>query len=322
MAAWSCSVLYIPTQVKLNACESITSACSSSSCHFCVTAFCTRRAYDSQCVPVTMGQACNEARTGFRGETMPRAEHCSACRMQSPLFPFTMAFQPIVDIQERRIDAYEALVRGPGGEGAAHVLAQLTSTNLYAFDQACRVKAIEMAAHLGIDRQLNINFMPNAVYQPRACIQATLEAARRTGFDPGRLTFEIVENEDIVDLPHLLDIIAEYRSQGFKVALDDFATKYSGLSRLADLKPDIIKLDRDLVKDCDLERVRLAIIASMVSLGAEIGVKVVAEGIERTGEMEALLSVGMRYMQGYLFAKPTFEAIVTDADVRAAMPPS
>ncbi len=64
---------------------------------------------------------------------------CKACRSPPPLFPFTMAFQPIIDLQDRRIDAYEALVRSPDGGGAAGVLAQVNADNFYAFDQACRV---------------------------------------------------------------------------------------------------------------------------------------------------------------------------------------
>ena len=157
-------------------------------------------------------------------------------------FPFTMAFQPTVDLDNRRIDSYEALVRGPDGASAASaasVLAQINGDNLYIFDQAFRVKAIELAGRLGMDRQLSINFLPNAVYQPRACIRATLDAAARTGFRPDRLIFEIVETENIADTQHLLHIIEEYHAQGFKVALDDFGTGYSGLARLADLKPDI-----------------------------------------------------------------------------------
>lgn len=223
-----------------------------------------------------------------------------------------MAFQPIVDVQEGRIDAYEALVRGLDGEGAGHVLAQVNPGNVYTFDQACRIKAIEMAASLGMDRHLNINFLPNAVYEPRACIRATLDAAARTKFDPRRLTFEIVETELIADTPHLLNIIAEYRRQGFQVALDDFATSYSGLARLADLRPDIVKLDRALVTDCDKDRVRLAIIASLLALGSEIGIKVVVEGVERKSEVEALRSVGARFMQGFHFAKPVFQGLSTD----------
>lgn len=237
------------------------------------------------------------------------ATGCAACKNTAELFPFTMAFQPVVDVVEYRIDAQEALVRGPDGQGAGAVLAQLTPQNLYAFDQACRVKAIDMAAGLKLDSNLNINFLPNAVYEPKACIRLTLEAASRNGFPLDRLTFEFVESEEITDQKHTLAIIQEYRRHGFRIALDDFATGYSGLARLADLKPDIIKLDRALVKDCDQDRVRLAIVASMVGLGAEVGIKVVAEGVERIGEVEALRSAGMRFMQGFYFSRPVFEGL-------------
>ena len=247
-----------------------------------------------------------------KGDT---SKGCSACQAGISIFPFTMAFQPIVDIQAHRIDAFEALVRGPNGEGAGQVLGQVNKQNVYAFDQACRVKAIELAAKLGVDRQLNINFLPNAVYEPRACIRATLDAASRTGFDPKRLTFEIVETEAISDTQHLLRIIAEYRRQGFKIALDDFGTSYSGLSRLADLKPDIIKLDRVLVQDCETDSLRLSILAGMVALGKENGIKVVIEGVETAGQLNALREVGARYLQGFYFAKPAFERISTDADI-------
>ena len=255
---------------------------------------------------------------GSQSQASPSSQRpggCRACHSPEQIFPFTMAFQPIVDVQESRIDAYEALVRGPGGEGAGQMLAQVNADNVYAFDQACRVKAIEMAARLGMDRQLNINFLPNAVYEPRACIRATLNAAARTRFNPRRLTFEIVETEMIADTPHLLNIIAEYRRQGFKIALDDFATGYSGLSRLAELKPDIVKLDRAVAQDCDKDRPRLAIIASMIALGAQIDIKVVVEGVERRGEVDALRSVGARFIQGFYFAKPSFEALCHDETV-------
>ncbi len=240
---------------------------------------------------------------------------CAACRDSPPLFPFTMAFQPIVDLQDNRIDAYEALVRGPAAEGAGYVLSQVRAENTYAFDQACRVKAIELAARLGMDRQLSINFLPNAVYQPRACIQTTLKAASRTGFRLDRLTFEILESETIADTKHLQNIIHEYRKHGFKIALDDFGTGYSGLARLAELRPDIVKVDRMLVQDCDKDAYRLAIVAGIVRVGAELGVKVVVEGVEREGEMDAVRSVGARFIQGFYFARPLFEGIAVDHDV-------
>ena len=226
-----------------------------------------------------------------------------------------MAFQPIVDLQENRIDTHEALVRGPGGEPAKAVLSQVTKENLYAFDQVCRVKAIELAAKLGMDTRLSINFLPNAVYEPRACIQATLRAAMRSGFRLDRLTFEILETENVVDTAHLLNITREYRRHGFQIALDDFGSAHSGLLRLMELRPDMIKLDRALIMDCDQDRTRLSIIGGMLRICGEIGIKVVAEGVEREEEARALQSVGARFVQGYYFARPRFEGLVLDQEI-------
>jgi len=118
---------------------------------------------------------------------LPQRSHgCQACRSPEPIFPFTMAFQPVVDLQESRIDAHEALIRGLAGEGAGQVLAQVNADNVYKFDQACRVKAIELAARLGMQHQLNINFLPNAVYEPRACIRARWGGRPPGGIDVPR----------------------------------------------------------------------------------------------------------------------------------------
>jgi EAL domain-containing protein (putative c-di-GMP-specific phosphodiesterase class I) len=221
-----------------------------------------------------------------------------------------MAFQPVVDIQERRIDAYEALVRGPMGEGADHILGQITPKTRYLFDQTCRVKAIELASSLGIACRLNINFLPNAVYEPAACIRTTLAAAARTGFPLNRLTFEIVEQEDVADAAHLRRIIQEYRRIGFKVALDDFGSGYSSLARLADLQPDIVKLDRAVVQNCDQDKTRRSIIIHMVRLCHELDIKLVVEGIETEGELAAVQRAGVRFVQGFYLARPAFEAAV------------
>ena len=166
-------------------------------------------------------------------------------------------------------------------------------TDLYAFDQACRVKAIELAARLGLDRRLSINFLPGAVYEPRACIQATLNAARRTGFRRDRLTFEILESESITNTAHLRNIIAEYRKQGFRIALDDFGTGHSGLLRLAELRPDVIKIDRALVMDCDRDGTRLAILAGLHRICAEIGIDIVGRR-GRTGRRGARAAIDRR----------------------------
>jgi EAL domain-containing protein (putative c-di-GMP-specific phosphodiesterase class I) len=226
-----------------------------------------------------------------------------------------MAFQPIVNVVDNTIDSHEALVRGPNGEGAGWVLSQVTDENVYAFDQACRAKAIELAAAVGLEGRLNINFLPKAVYQPKACIRQTLEVAKRTGFQLDRLTFELVEHERITDANHMLEIIGEYRRLGFKVALDDFGTGYSSLARLAALRPDIIKLDREIIKDCDLHQTKLTIVSHIAALASDLGVKLVAEGVERFEEFEVLRDVGVRVMQGFYFSRPLFERAARREDI-------
>ncbi|MDX2222970.1 MAG: EAL domain-containing protein, partial [Rhodospirillaceae bacterium] len=196
-----------------------------------------------------------------------------------------MAFQPIIDIRARKIYGYEALVRGPSGEPAGSVLSQVNDQNRYAFDQACRVKAIEQAAALGLDRKLSINFLPNAVYEPKACIRATLAAAKRVNFPLYLITFEITEDERIRDTKHLQGIISEYRNQGFRVALDDFGAEYAGLNSLSALQVDAIKLDMALVRNIDQDDRRRTIALGMIGVCHDLNIDVVAEGVERPEEL-------------------------------------
>jgi EAL domain-containing protein (putative c-di-GMP-specific phosphodiesterase class I) len=238
---------------------------------------------------------------------------CSACKDGvEDLFPFSMAFQPIVNADERTIYAYEALVRGPNGESAASVLAQVTPQNRYAFDQNCRVRAITLAAKLGMvasGERLSINFMPGAVYSPAACIQLTLRTAESVGFPCERLIFEITESEKVVDRPHLRGIVHEYRRRGFQVAIDDFGAEFAGLNLLADFPTDILKLDMELTRDLPQRPRAIAIVRSMVELSRSLGCTLVAEGVETVEEYMALRECGISLMQGYLLAKPGFETL-------------
>jgi EAL domain-containing protein (putative c-di-GMP-specific phosphodiesterase class I) len=238
---------------------------------------------------------------------------CAGCRDGSALdFDFSMAFQPIIDVETGLPFAYEALVRGTSGESAGSVLSQITEENRYAFDQRCRVKAIEAAAAAGIldtPARLSINFLPNAVYSPMACIQLTLRTARATDFPTDRLIFEFTENEKMVDPAHVADIVAAYQKMGFGTALDDFGAGHAGLNLLARFQPDIIKLDMELIRDLDLNLPRRMIVDGVIKMCTALGVTVIAEGIETDGELAALRELGVRYIQGFLFAKPAFEAL-------------
>jgi EAL domain-containing protein (putative c-di-GMP-specific phosphodiesterase class I) len=238
---------------------------------------------------------------------------CSGCRDGADFeLPFTMAFQPIVDTDIGRVFAYEALVRGVDGEGAHQILSSVNEVNRYSFDQACRVKAIEMSMAAGLmqsDAKLSINFLPNAVYSPLACIQLTLATARSVDMPIDRLIFEFTENEQMGSPDHVSSIIDTYKQIGFTVAIDDFGAGHSGLDMFARFSPDEIKLDMELVRGIDSDRRRQAIVRAIVQMCRDLDTLVIAEGIENAQEAATLRDLGVRYHQGYWYARPLLGAL-------------
>lgn len=225
--------------------------------------------------------------------------------------PITMAFQPIVDVEARTIFAHEALVRGSEGQGAGFVLGLVSLANRYAFDQLCRTTAIELAATLDIASQganLSINFLPNAVYEPRACIRATLAAAKRTGFPLERVIFEFTEVE-AVETDHILKILRAYREMGFRTAIDDFGAGYAGLGLLTRFQPEIVKLDMELIRNIDTDNVKRTIVRNVLAMLRDLGIEPICEGIETVDEFNALRDLGVTLMQGYLLARPALSSL-------------
>lgn len=243
----------------------------------------------------------------------PAPRKCEGCRDGAALgFDFTMAFQPIVQLSTGQAWGYEALVRGPRGEGAAAVLDQVGEAQRYAFDQACRVKAIDLAAEKlpqATASRLSINFKPGAVYEPNACIRATLAASRRTGFASNRLMFEFTEDEPMRDVRHVRGIVEAYRKLGFMTAIDDFGAGHAGLGLLADLLPDLIKIDMHLLRGIDTSGARRAIVGATVAMARELGIACLAEGLETRAEVVTVRELGIDLCQGFYFARPQTEGL-------------
>ncbi len=237
---------------------------------------------------------------------------CEGCRDGAGFtLPFSMAFQPIADIGTGAIFAHEALVRGPNGEGAQTILSAIEDDNRYAFDQQCRVKAIELATGLNLAKdgaRLSINFMPNAVYEPRACIRLTLATALRTGFPVDKIIFEFTEDEKL-DTAHILNILRTYRAMGFKTAVDDFGAGFAGLSLLTKFQPDIVKLDMELIRGIDRDGVKRRIVEHMIRMLGDLEITTICEGVETPDELETLRDLGVRLVQGFVLARPAFEAL-------------
>jgi len=235
---------------------------------------------------------------------------CGECVRGADLdFEFSMAFQPIVDTRSGEVFAHEALVRGGHGEPAGKVFESVNPSNLYRFDQCCRVKAIELASRLGMEQSLSINFMPNAVYKPELCIRTTLAAAEQWGFPHEKIIFEITESEKIEQPEHLKRIIRHYQEIGFRTAIDDFGAGFAGLNLLADFNTDIVKLDMALVRDIDTSASRRAIVRGIMQVTEELSIQVIAEGVETVAEWQCLEDLGVSYFQGFLFARPSFESL-------------
>jgi len=233
---------------------------------------------------------------------------CANCADKSSLdFDFTMAFQPIINCNTKKIYGYEALVRGLNNESAFSVISQVNDDNRYLFDQLCRIKAIALASKLNLESMLSINFLPNAIYKPERCIRTTLDAAHKYGFPTEKIMFEFTEVEKIEDTAFIKNIVEYYNKLGFKTAIDDFGSGYAGLGLLADFQTNIVKLDMELIRNIHNDKARQSIVKNCLNIFRDLNITPLAEGIETKEEFLCLRDFGIELMQGYLFARPGFE---------------
>lgn len=222
---------------------------------------------------------------------------------------FISWFQPILSASNGTVIGYEALLRGQRPDGSLMFPGEIfTLANendlLFQVDRQARESALHCAAAAGINGQLFVNFVPTAIYDPVHCLQSTVGWARKLGFDPGRLVFEVIETEQVGDFEHLKHILDFYRQAGYRIALDDVGSGYASLNLLATLKPDIIKIDMEIVRGIDTDQHRQAIFRALVDMAREFGIEVLAEGIETADELAYVVSEGADLLQGYLFARP------------------
>jgi EAL domain-containing protein (putative c-di-GMP-specific phosphodiesterase class I) len=226
---------------------------------------------------------------------------------------FTIAFQPIVDVERREVFAHEALVRGVHGEGALQVLGRVEARHRFAFHEACRVKSIEMASMLGMQSRLSLNVSPNDVAGPTECFHTAIRTAERVRFPIDRLILELTEGEPVADLPALAATFRAFQSFGFASAIDDFGAAYASFELLAAFQPDIVKLARSFVRDIHLSAVRFTLVKGLIAICDELRIKVLAEGVETPEEVQVLRGLGVRLFQGFLFARPGIGMLPTVA---------
>jgi EAL domain-containing protein (putative c-di-GMP-specific phosphodiesterase class I) len=222
----------------------------------------------------------------------------------------TSLFQPIVEAADPgTVFAYESLLRGIGEDGrligpdrlfaAAH-----DRDLLFQLDLAGRQTAIREIVRHGTGSRVFVNFTPTSIYDPAFCLRSTVALIRETGLTPDRVVFEVIESEQVRDLAHLEAILNVYRNYGFQVALDDLGAGYSSLNLMSRLRPDFVKLDRELIRRVDEDPYKAVIAEKLLELARQLGIRTVAEGVETDGELDWVRCHGADYVQGYRIAAP------------------
>ena len=222
---------------------------------------------------------------------------------------FVAWFQPIVAADSGEVIGYESLLRGRKPDGSLMFPGEIfgaaaTNDLLFQVDRQARETALRCASEQGIRGQIFVNFVPTAIYDPAHCLQNTLAVARRLGIAPGQIVFEVIETERVEDMRHLQHILDFYRASGFRIALDDVGSGYASLSLLAMLRPDIIKVDMEIVRGIHQDSDRQAIFRALVGIARDLGIQVLAEGVETREEYDYVVAQGADLLQGYLFARP------------------
>jgi len=211
----------------------------------------------------------------------------------------SMALQPVFELETRTMRGFEALARFPHSDHAPDWWFGLASRVGRSVDLellAAR-RALDLLKGIPAPLRLSVNIGPEAALDPRFLMLLD-------GVDPHRITVELTEHKVVEDYPRLLSVIADLRGRGIALSVDDAGSGYSGLSRIRQLLPDVIKLDRDLVTGIDADPVRQALAMALVAFAQRIGAIVIAEGIERAGETEMVRELGVGFGQGYFLGRP------------------
>jgi len=225
---------------------------------------------------------------------------------------FVLHYQPIVELESRRIVGVEALVRWRHRTrgllqpadfvGLAEETGQIVEIGRWVLQEACR-QAASWRAQLGCDLSVSVNVSARQIRQSGLVedVQAALAAS---GLAPDALTVEITESALVRRREEMTAILESVTGTGVRLALDDFGTGYSSLSLLRDLPVRTVKIDRSFVHTIDAGPAQRAFVQAIVDLAEALELTVVAEGIERPIQAAALLRIGCVLGQGFHFARP------------------
>ena len=232
-----------------------------------------------------------------------------------------LEYQPEIDLASRRIVGVEAVVRWdhpvrgriPPGDfiGLAEETGEIVGIGKkWVRAAACR-QAAEWKALLppGALFTMSINLSANE-FMESGLVWEVLRTLRETGLDASSLRMEITESVLLHDAPFINEVFLDLKQLGVKLAIDDFGTGYSSLSYLLKLPADVLKIDRSFVADVDTDQRKAAVVQAVVAVAEALGMRVIAEGIERSEQLDYLTAIGCDSGQGFFFSRPVAADVI------------
>ena len=219
-------------------------------------------------------------------------------------------YQPIVQLKDGKVVAHESLIRLPAHSAlrspdAFFKAARAEGLTVRA-EQACLDEGLRSWVKNKPDTRLFLNLSAFAIIEmvDRLTISGVMHALHAASIAPSALVIEITEHEHVADLPRLVAIASDLRAAGLRFALDDFGDGRSSLRLWAELRPEIVKIDKYFVHDLPTEPIKVQTLRGLTRFAEIFGTTLVAEGIETEGELRVVRDLGIELGQGYFLGRP------------------
>lgn len=243
--------------------------------------------------------------------------HIEQCLRKADLdAELSLDFQPLFDVDQNKVIAFEALARwrspelGRVAPGVFIAVAERTDL-MNKMTHTLLRKALQAARKWPDDIQVSFNLSMRDLISTESILHI-ITIVNNSGFDPRRIDFEVTETALMADFDQVQESIHALKALGARISLDDFGTGYSSLSYVHRLPLDKIKVDRSFVTGIETEKPSRDIVRAVVGLCRDLGINCVVEGMETEGQADTLRGLGCKAMQGYYFGKPMPEAAVLD----------
>lgn len=217
-------------------------------------------------------------------------------------------FQPILDFRVQSYIGFEGLIRGPLDSHFRAPDALFSAAKraglIMELEHACRQVTLQAFSRLRLPGRLFLNVTPGCLADREMADGAMRELLQSLAIVPSRVVIELTENQRIHDVPDLQGLLAQYRSQGFRIAIDDLGEGFANLRMWSEVRPDFVKIDRHFIHGIADDRMKFHFVRAMQDLAESCAAHLVAEGIEREEDFCLVRDMGIACGQGYFIAVP------------------